>query len=218
VDLSSLNGFTLAAFAILSIISLVSCGQEPTASQSLQNQTSTRAQPADPPKGEYLLAQPPQGWVQGFVTKTPTLSMVEYVPEDPGDSDWVDKVSFESFAADELLDPIEFVMDIATDQAATCDNFEHFNILSAKENGYPTSVRFMICPENSLIGMAQVTLIKAIQGNDRFYVITRAKRVPVAEQGERAKPISDAEMAIWSTYMRAIGVCDAELGDVHPCP
>lgn len=144
--------------------------------------------------------------------------MVEYLPEDPGDNDWIEKVSFESFTAKELPDPIEFVTGIAADQADACKNFEHFNILSAQENGYATSVRFMVCPENGLIGMGQITLIKAIQGNDRFYVITRAKRVPIAAEGESAKPISDAEMAIWSTYMRAISVCDAELGEVHPCP
>ncbi|MCZ6643839.1 MAG: hypothetical protein O7F71_19865 [Gammaproteobacteria bacterium] len=213
-----MNGFALATFTALSAIGLVSCSQEPASSQSLQVQARTSAQPAEPPDGEHLLAQPPQGWVQGFVTKTPTLSMVEYVPENPGDGDWVDKVSFESFSADELPDPIEFVMDIATDQAAACENFEHFNILTAEENGYPTSVRFMNCPENNLIGMGQVTLIKAIQGNDRFYVITRARRVPLAEEVEKTTPISNAEMALWSAYMRAIGVCDAERGDIHPCP
>ena len=144
--------------------------------------------------------------------------MVEFLPEDPGDADWVEKVSFESFSAENLPDPIEFVMDIANDQAAACENFEHFNIISGEENGYPTSVRFMSCPESSLIGLGQVTLIKAIQGNDRFYVVTRAKRVPVQAEGEKVKPISDTEMAIWSTYIRAISVCDAELGDFHPCP
>ncbi len=144
--------------------------------------------------------------------------MVEYLPEDPGDGDWVEKVSFESFSAEDLPDPIEFVTGIANDQAAACENFEHFNIRSDEENGYPTTVRFMSCPESSLVGMGQVTLIKAIRGNDRFYVITRAKRVPVPVEGEKVKPISDAQMALWSTYLRAVSVCDAGLGDVHPCP
>ena len=94
----------------------------------------------------------------------------------------------------------------------------HFNILSAEENGYPTSVRFMVCPANSVTNTGQVTLIKAIRGNDRFYVVTRAKRVPVAVEGEQVKPISDEEMAIWSTYMRAIRVCDPQRGTIHPCP
>ena len=144
--------------------------------------------------------------------------MVEYLPEDPGESDWVEKVSFESFSAQELPDPIKFVTGIAADQAEACENFEHFNILSAEENGYPTSVRFMVCPANSVTNTGQVTLIKAIRGNDRFYVVTRAKRVPVAVEGEQVKPISDEEMAIWSTYMRAIRVCDPQRGAVHPCP
>lgn len=210
--------YPLAALAVLLTLSLAGCDQEPGRGESQRRQTSTSAQSMDPPQGEHLLAEPPPGWIQGFFTETPTMRMVEYLPEDPGDNDWIEKVSFESFTAKELPDPIEFVTGIAADQADACENFEHFNILSAQENGYATSVRFMVCPENSLIGMGQITLIKAIQGNDRFYVITRAKRVPIATEGESAKPISDAEMAIWSTYMRAISVCDAELGEVHPCP
>jgi len=60
----------------------------------------------------------------------------------------------------------------------------------------------------------QVTLIKAIQGNDNFYVITRAKRVPPVAEG--AQPISTEVMAQWAAYMRAITVCDSNR-DAHPC-
>ena len=143
----------------------------------------------------------------------------------PGDErieDWQDKVTFESFGDAPLPDPIDFVTDVSADQSAGCERLEHYNIRSGLENNYPTSVRLLVCSESKQTKRGRVTLIKAIQGNDYFYVVTRAKRVPpvrepVDEDEEQAKPISEAEMARWSAYMRTIMVCDTQRAE-HPCP
>ena len=168
----------------------------------------------EPMTGEQLLAQPPEGWQQGFATKTPSLRLVEFLPAENSAEDWVEKVTFESLSGDPLPDPIDFVTGIAADQSDTCERFEHFNIQSGLENNYPTSVRLLACSHNELTEKGQVTLIKAIQANDHFYVITRSKRVPPIAEG--AQPISEAEMATWAAYMRAITVCDTNSAQ-HPC-
>lgn len=164
--------------------------------------------------GEQLRAEPPQGWKQGFATDTPGLRMAEYIPENETHEQWRQKISFESLSGQPLPDPIDFLNSISTDQAGTCEGFESFSTFSGLENGYPTSVQLMVCQRSKLIDKSQVTMIKAIQGNEFFYVVTRAQRGPPLTDGARA--LNDTEMASWSLYLRAITVCDSERPE-HPC-
>ena len=77
-------------------------------------------------------------------------------------------------------------------------------------------------------------MIKAIQGNDYFYVISRARREPpeppptdqipseIPSGGDRPSAgVEDSgleeEVAAWSIYLKSIVVCDVDLPD-HPCP
>ncbi|MFP6815477.1 MAG: hypothetical protein VB949_07410 [Pseudomonadales bacterium] len=76
-------------------------------------------------------------------------------------------------------------------------------------------MRLLTCVQHKQTHKAQVTLIKAIQANDYFYMITRTKTVPPVAQGGSA--ISETEIAVWAAYMRSIIVCDTER-DEHPCP
>jgi hypothetical protein len=61
-----------------------------------------------------------------------------------------------------------------------------------------------------------LTLIKTIRGDDNFYVITRSHRVPpIKSDGDM--PMPPELMAEWSTYLRAISVCNDDAPG-HPCP
>lgn len=202
------NRVTLICLAAVS-----ACGEPPATDQS--GAVSGEASGSDEIRGEQLLAISPRGWQQGFATKTPALRLAEFLPADANVEDWRDKVTFESLSGNPLPDPIDFLMGLSDDQASKCERLETFNIQSGLENNYPTSVRLLTCSENKVTKRGHVTLIKAIQGNDHFYVITRAKRMP--PMGENEQPISEAEMAAWSTYMRTITVCDSER-EQHPCP
>jgi len=166
------------------------------------------------PHGEQLLADTPEGWQQTFATKTEALRMAEFIPAGDSRDGWREKLAFESVSGGPLPDPIEFTVAIGAEQASSCDGFEHINIQSGLENNYPTSVRLLTCNRNKVTNQGQVVLIKAIQGNDYFYVITRTKRVPPIEPG--AVPVSDEEMASWATYMRTVRVCDPDR-EAHPC-
>ncbi len=175
---------------------------------------SACAESADEASGERLLAEPPEGWKQVFRTDKPDIRLVEYIPEDQHNASWSSKVSFESLAGNPQ-DPIDFVNGISADQANTCDGFEATPTFAGLENGYPTTVQFLECANSRLIERSQVTMIKAIQGNDYFYVITRAHRGAPLESGE--KSLSNAEIAEWSMYLRAISLCD-DRDPEHACP
>ncbi|MCB1684937.1 MAG: hypothetical protein R3E82_17745 [Pseudomonadales bacterium] len=228
-----------AAFT-LSVLLLAACGDGGPAagsggeSASMQNraqaETPTRsgvasaaastdeaADPAEPVEyapGEQLLAGAPPGWKEAFASEAPGLRMAEFIPEDESIESWTRKITFESSAGAPLPDPIEFVKGISKDQEGTCEGFESFSTFSGFENGYPTSVHLLVCHHSRIIDRSQVTMLKAIQGNERFFVITRALRGPPMEEGTRV--ISADDIAAWSLYLRSITLCDPGRAG-HPC-
>jgi hypothetical protein len=174
--------------------------------------------PGPPPaiSGETLLAAPPEGWQQAFASEAPGIRIAEFIPADEQNDTWTHKISFESSGGTPPLpDPIEFVNGISADQRGTCEGFESFPTFSGTENGYPTSVHLLVCHRSKINDQSQVTMIKAIRGNERFYVITRALRGPPLAEGE--KPVAEEEIAGWSVYLRAITLCDGARPE-HPCP
>ena len=167
-----------------------------------------------PREGELLLASPPAGWVETAALATPALRMAEYgPPEEPEGT--VERVTFEAQPGAPLPDPIEFVLAVSRDLHARCKRFQDTNVSSGYENGYPTSVRLMVCEAFQDSPHGQVVMAKAIQGEEQFYVITRRLQVPEVPPGEL--PLPRQAMAEWTTYLKHISLCDTR-GDAHPCP
>ncbi len=179
--------------------------------------TASRATPAPDASREHLLAQPPEGWQQSFRTEGAAIRMVEFVPPHSDPDAWTEKLSFESFSDPPLPDPIELLKSIAADQRKTCSKFSDHDTFSGLENDYPTSVRLFVCYENPLTKQGQFTLVKTIEGDTHFFVITRAKRVPPLQSDSEVSKATQAEIAEWSLYLHAISVCNAA-DPRHPCP
>jgi hypothetical protein len=190
-----------------------------TAGGNEKAKADPRPAPADTATNETerLLAEPPDGWVAVFANKRPGVRMAEYVPAGESGQEWSEKVSFESFGGEPLPDPIGMLVEIARDQSETCNGFADNNTFSGYENGYPTSVRLFVCRNNAVTQKGQITLVKAIQGQTQLYVVTRARRVPPIES-DAMLPMAHEDMADWSTYMRAISLCDTADSRHHPCP
>ena len=177
---------------------------------------------------ERLLAAPPPGWQRTYEMDADDIRLVEFMPE-PGPSDtedgaededeedaWTDKISFESFTAADLPDPIVLQDSIARDRKQACSSFDDFNTYAGYENNYPTVVRLFLCHRDKASGRGEITMLKTIQGNDAFYVIQRRRRVDPFP-GLNAAPMRNEEMGLWSLYFRSISVCDERRLE-HPCP
>jgi len=204
-----------AMFLLAALVLLAACHRDGSGAAN-----AAGAQPASPPPdvdAEHLLAAAPDGWRQVFRSSRGDTRIVEFVSPDsaPGDA-WAEKVAFESFGGTPLPDPDVLLTGIAQDQKKTCDRFAQHDTFSGDENGYPTSVKMMICYDNPVTDKGQVTLVKSIRGDDRFYVITRAARTePIAN--DKDLPLPAKQMAEWSLYLRAISVCNPQRAE-HPCP
>ncbi len=166
--------------------------------------------------GEQLLAAPPGGFKEIFSSDNPGLRMVEYIPEGEARDSWQEKITFEALSGDPLPDPIEFLKALAADQAGACaEGFSEYPTFSGFENGYPTSVHLMICRRSRVVEQSQITMLKAIQGNESFYVVTRAQRAPPLAEG--ASALSEEAMGGWALYLKAISLCDNGVAE-HTCP
>jgi hypothetical protein len=130
-------------------------------------------------------------------------------------SAWLDRVTIESQSGDPLPDPIEFVLSLSRDLARRCEGFSDFNIMSGLENNYATSVRLLICPRYKDQPLGEVLMMKAIQGREYFYTVTRGRRMPAFATDEQ--PLTAQTTAEWSAYLKAVGVCDPRRTE-HPCP
>jgi hypothetical protein len=192
------------------LLALLGCSD--TSPQDARAGGAGRAAP--PAEGEMLLAGAPAGWVETASLATPVLRMAEYGPPD-ADEPPIERVTFESQSAAPLPDPIDFVVGVSSDLSQRCNGYEHFNIFSGEENGYPTSVRLMLCGEFKDSPHGQAVMTKAIQGTEQFYIVTRRRLVPLpaAEEGL----LSTQSMAEWSTFFRGIGLCDTRSTE-HSCP
>ena len=171
--------------------------------------------------GERLIAQPPRGWRQTGATSISTLRRAEFMPEDElatgSETDWVRRITFESLKEDPLPDPLEFVELMSMGRDYDCGTFRSHPTFAGEENGYPTAVFLQVCHKDRQTDRSEVTLMKAIQGNDYFYVITRSMRGdPIPKDG--APDIEEAEIGGWAVYLKSITVCDASRPEAHPCP
>lgn len=168
--------------------------------------------------GEQLIAQPPLGWRQTGAVNTPALKRAEFVPEQDDEADWVRRITMESMVEEPLPDPIAFVDMMTADRDRDCGTFRRHPTFAGEENGYPTAVYLLICHQDKETGRSEVTMLKAIQGNDAFYVITRSMRgEPIPAEVE--PDINETVIGGWAVYLRSISVCESEhASGRHPCP
>jgi hypothetical protein len=206
--------FLRTIIAVALIWNLAGCGATDDGgtdtAQSADGSTGSEAG-----ENERLLAQPPQGWKEIGSATTPNLRTATFIPEAEDESDWRRMIRFEAMTEDPLPDPIEFIEILTTGQNDRCGTFESYPTFSGFENGYPTSVSLLFCARDRTSRLAETTMIKTIQGNDRFYVITRALRSEPVEEEEA--PVDETTVAAWSLYMKSVGVCDTARPE-HPCP
>lgn len=162
--------------------------------------------------GETLLAVPPPKWTESFAMNRNGLRMNEYSPpvEEP-----IETVKFESIREDPVSDPIDFLLGLVETRRPGCEHFEDYNTFSGYENGYPTSVRLLVCARDNATDKASVMLIKAIAGDENFYSVTWTRQADPVEEGENVVP--ELEIATWSRYLSGISVCNST-DSAHPCP
>ena len=169
------------------LLALLGCGSERSAPPGTTTPEAEAAAPHVAPEalpepgpasaeGETLLLQPPPAWLRVTEQIDDKLRLVEYLPAGHDEGNWNDRLIVESNELDPLPDPIQFLKALGDDLRTQCTESDHRNLSSGLENGYPTSVRMLMCRKENSSGRGRISFVKAIQGNEAFYVISRTRR------------------------------------------
>ena len=156
---------------------------------------------------ENILIVAPPGYKVGFRDKKPETQMTEFVPANQTVENWTEMVTVQVFFGLKAT-PEEFMRELEKRWRAACPGAEDgAPVASGPENGYPTLVWILNCPQNPGTGKPEITWFKAVQGNDSFYLVQKAfKFTPTKEQVIR-----------WVGYLKKVGVCDLRIAD-RACP
>jgi hypothetical protein len=212
----------LLVTVILIFISMGSLGgEEPSANKepSAGTEPSAEKQPSAEIKQtqspEQLIATAPDKWNLVYQMNNSSSRLSDYVPPGETDESWSTKLSFESFRDMVDMDPIQILLAEAANDNEHCKFIQHFSLYSGYENNYPSSVRLFFCGENTFVNKGEIKMVKAIQGDDYFYLIKILKRVDPFETNQPG--FAKEEIAVWSSYLRNITLCNSKKAD-HPCP
>lgn len=168
---------------------------------------------------EQLTLPTPDGWRTLTNLATPLLRRSEFAIPAPGGTD---KLSFEWFAHSLApgLDPLDLSAQLAAGVRRECNGSRDNPVFAGYENGYPTVVRLITCPqrrgteEDGAIG--EVLMLKAIQGETGHWLMVRGRRL--ASFGADGTSLSPDTVRAWTEDFLAITLCDPERSDAHPCP
>lgn len=168
-----------------------------------------------PPYVEQLIATPPAGWKQVFQVNVGGTRIADYVPKGQTRKHWTAKLSFESYAKLLHDDPLVVTKNQARYTKKHCSFASDYSVFAGLENNYPTATRLLICGRLKKTDKGQISLFKAIKGEQYFYIIRMVRRLPPFENDKSS--FDKADMAAWSHYFSKIRVCDPGSND-HPCP
>ncbi len=158
-------------------------------------------------KNENLLVGMPQGFKVGFKDSKNGMNMQEFVPASETVQNWTEMVTVQVFLSRKDLQPAAFLAAMQKQWVGGCKGSTATTVSTGNVNGYEAASVLLRCPLLASTGKPETTVIKAIKGNDSFYVVQRAVRsVPSPDQLETMKK-----------YIESVGVCDSR-SSTAPCP
>lgn len=155
---------------------------------------------------ENLLVTMPDGYKVDYQNKTKQGVISEMVPKAENVNAWTEMVTVQVFFGLKVT-PEEFRGRIEKLWGDSCPGSTFKSVASGAVNGYPSLTWLQTCPRNKTTGKPEITWMKAIRGNDSFYVVQKAfKFTP-----------SDAQVTTWTQYLAGVSVCDSRRPD-RACP
>jgi len=172
-----------------------------TQPQTGSTQTGTRLE------NENLLTTVPSGFKIDYNGKQDNFVITEIVPEDESINDWSTMITVEIFLGEKNTTPQQYQETLTERWFNACENSETYPMADGAENGYNFVLWQLYCPLNSATQTMEYTYLKAIQGNDSFYLVQVAFRY---------EP-SDDEITQWMEYLKDVQVCDSRIPE-QACP
>jgi len=158
-------------------------------------------------ENENLLTTVPDGFKVDYSAKQDNFVITEMVSEGESVDDWSTMITVEIFLSEKNTTPKQYQDTLTERWFGACENSETYPVADGAENGYNFVLWQLYCPLNSATQKPELTYLKAIQGNDSFYLVQVAFR---------HEP-SDEEVKQWIGYLKEIKVCDSRIAE-QACP
>ena len=158
-------------------------------------------------ENENLLAELPEGFKVDFEGQENNFVISEMVPEGESVNDWTTLITVEIFLGEKSTTPEQYQQTLTERWFGACANSETYPVADGVENGYNFILWQLYCPLNSSTQKPELTYLKAIQGNDSFYLVQVAFRY---------EP-SDEDITRWIQYLKEVQVCDSRIPE-RACP
>jgi hypothetical protein len=171
------------------------------------NGISVPAAHAQQMENENILVGFPTGYKIGFQTRKGNATISEMVPTQETVENWSEMITVQIFHGSKNMTPQAFRTTMQNLWSSACKGSEFATVRDGEENGYGFSLWVMSCPLNPSTSKPEVTWLKAIKGNDSFYVVQKAFRF---------SPTKD-QVVRWTQFLQAVMVCDSRLND-RKCP
>ncbi len=154
-------------------------------------------------ENENLLAELPNGFKIGYQAEQGNQTITEMVAESESVEDWTTMVTVQVYLGENNTTPQQAQETMTNRWFGACENSETYPVADGAENGYNFVLWQLYCPLNPSTQKVEFTYMKAIQGNDSFYLVQVAFRY---------KP-TDADITQWMNYLRDVQVCDSRIPD-----
>lgn len=164
-------------------------------------------QPNSDLENENLLTEVPAGFKIDYQAEQNNVVINEMVPESESVNDWSTMVTVQIFLGETNTTPEQYQDSMTQSWFNACDNSESYPVANGDENGYHFVLWQLYCPLNPSTQKVEYTYMKAIQGNDSFYLVQVAFR---------HEPSND-EITQWMNYFKGVQVCDSRISD-QACP
>lgn len=164
-------------------------------------------QPNSGVENENLLTTIPSGFKVDFSDKQNNFVITEMVQEGESVNDWSRMITVEIFLGQKNTTPQQYEETLTEQWFNACENSATYPVADGAENGYNFVLWQLYCPLNAATQKVEYTFLKAIQGNDSFYLVQVAFR---------HEP-SDDEITQWMGYLKEIQVCDSRIAE-QACP
>ncbi len=156
---------------------------------------------------ENLLVSLPQGFKVGTNQSRAGLIMQEWVPAGETVQNWTEMVTVQIFQKRPDIDPAQFLGLMEKQWAGACKGSSATPVSVSKVNGYTAATILLRCPLLAQTGKPETTMVRAIKGNDSFYLVQRAVRsVP-----------DEARLQQVRQYLETVSLCDTRR-PAHACP
>jgi hypothetical protein len=150
---------------------------------------------------ENLIVAMPQGYKVDFQAKDDAVWTTEMVPNNESVKKWSEMLTTQVFHQLRGVAPAKFRDQMIKTWGAGCPAATIALVAENMEHGYPVTVWVQTCPKVQATGKPEITYAKALQGNDRTYLVQKAFRF---------KP-SDQQSAQWLNYLQDVNVCDSRI-------